>query len=285
MSAVPLAGVFAGPISGWILARMAGVQGLTSWQWLFLAEGIPSLLIGVITLYFLPDSPTTAKWLNKDEKRFVQQQLDEEEEVKKLAGGGGHRLIDAFRSPKVWLMCLIYFGIVMGNYGLGFWLPQVLKETVTTDPIKIGWLSAIPWGAATIAMIWAGHHSDKTGERRWHIAIAAFLGAAAFAASAIPGIPGAAGVLTLTLAAMGIEAAIAMFWALPTGLLSGAAAAAGIAWVNSVGNLAGYVSPWVVGLIRDKTHSMFAALLVLAGAALVSGVVTLFVAKRPKKNS
>jgi nitrate/nitrite transporter NarK len=275
--------VFAGPISGWILASLCGVHGLRAWQWLFLAEGIPSLIVGIVTLYFLPDGPTKASWLNQDERLFVQRMLDEEDAAKKSAGGG-HRLIDAFRSPKVWLMCLIYFGIVMGNYGLGFWLPQMLKETVTNDPMMIGWISAIPWFAATFAMIWAGRHSDMTGERRWHIAIASLLGAAAFAASAIPGIPGAAGVLTLTLAAMGIESAIAMFWALPTGLLSGAAAAAGIAWINSVGNLAGYVSPWVVGLIRDSTHNMFAALMVLSGAALVSGLITLWVGKPQKKN-
>jgi D-galactonate transporter len=282
MSAVPLSGVFAGPISGWIMARMSGFGHLASWQWLFLAEGIPSLIAGAITLYFLPDSPLKAAWLNEREKRLIAQRLEEEEELKRQAGEGRHRLADAFRSSKVWLMCLVYFGIVMGNYGLGFWLPQLIKETVTTDPLKIGWISVIPWGAATVAMIAAGHHSDVTGERRWHIALAAFLGAAAFAASAIPGIPGAAGIVAFSLAAMGIESAIAMFWALPTGVLSGTAAAAGIAWINSVGNLGGYAGPYVVGVIRDRTHSMVLALLVLAAAALVSGFVTLQVArKRP----
>jgi nitrate/nitrite transporter NarK len=177
-------------------------------------------------------------------------------------------------------MCLIYFGITAGNYGLGFWLPQVLKETVTPDPVKIGWISAIPWSAAAIAMILAGRHSDKTGERRWHIALSTFLGAIAFSASAIPGIPGGVGVATLALAAMGILSANAMFWAMPTALLSGAAAAAGIAWINSVGNLAGYASPWMVGLVRDNTHSMVPALLLLACAALASGVITLYVTKK-----
>jgi nitrate/nitrite transporter NarK len=182
-------------------------------------------------------------------------------------------------------MCVIYFGIVMGSYGLGFWLPQVIKETISQDPQKIGWISVIPWSAATVSMIVAGRHSDVKGERRWHIALALFVGAAAFAASAIPGIPGSVGLVALSLAAMGIVCANSIFWALPTGILSGAAAAAGIAWINSVGNLAGYVSPFVVGQIRDRTHSMVLALLVLSAAALVSGFVTLHVTRKKRPAS
>jgi len=211
---------------------------------------------------------------------MVARRLEEEEDVKKRAGGGQHRVADVFRSPRIWLMCVIYFGIVMGSYGLTFWLPQVISETLTTDPQKIGWLLVLPFGAATVAMILAGRHSDATGERRWHVGGTLLVGAAAFAVSAIPGIPGAAGLLALTFAAMGIVCSNSMFWALPTEVLSGAAAAAGIAWINSVGNLGGYVSPQVIGLIRDHTHSMFAALLVLSVAALVGGFVTLYVARK-----
>jgi nitrate/nitrite transporter NarK len=259
---------------------MGGVGQLAPWQWLFLAEGIPSFIAGWITLYYLPDSPLKSKWLSAEEKSLVLRKLDEEEALKREAGGGNHRVVDVFRSKQIWLMCVIYFGIVMGSYGLGFWLPQVIKETISKDPLKIGWLSVIPWSVATVAMVLGGRHSDVKGERRWHVAGFLFLGAGAFAASAIPGIPGWLGLLTLALAASGIGCSNSIFWALPTEVLSGAAAAAGIAWINSVGNLAGYVSPFVVGQIRDRTHSMVLALLVLSFAALVGGFVTLYVTRK-----
>ena len=280
MTGIPVSSVVASPISGWILKHMGGMSHMSGWQWLFLAGGIPSMIAGLVTLLYLPDSPAESAWLSQEQKDMVARRLEEEEDVKKQAGGGQHRVSDVFRSPGVWLMCVIYFGIVMGSYGLTFWLPQVIKETITTDTQAIGWILVLPFGAATVAMIVGGRHSDITGERRWHVAGTLLLGAAAFAVSAIPGIPGVAGLVALTFAAMGIVTANALFWALPTDILSGAAAAAGIAWINSVGNLGGYVSPFAIGLIRDRTHSMFAALLVLSGAALVAGLVTLYVARK-----
>ena len=176
-------------------------------------------------------------------------------------------------------MCIIYFGINMCSYGLSFWMPQVIKETLTKDPLKVGWITAIPWAVATVSMVIMGHHSDVHGERRWHIALPLLLGAGAFAASAVPGIPGWAGVVALSVAAAGIICGNCIFWALPTGLLSGAAAAAGIAWINSVGNLAGFASPFVVAEIRDRTHSMMLALIVLSAAALIGALVTLVVTR------
>jgi len=281
MSAVPISGVLAGPISGWILDRMEGVGYLSSWQWLFLVEGIPSVAAGLVTLYFLTDNPVKAAWLAEKEKKLVLQRLEEEEELKKKAGQGGrHRLIDAFKSTPVWLLSLAYFGITAGNYGISFWLPQVIKETITENTISIGWISVIPWAASAIAMIAFGHHSDATGERRWHMALAATMGALAFVASAIPGIGGAAGIAALTVATAALMCQFAVFWALPTAILSGSAAAAGIAWINSIGNLAGYVSPSAVGIIRDQTHSMIPALLALAGAQLMTACMTLYVTRR-----
>ena len=280
MSAVPLSGVVASPISGWILERMSGVGHLAAWQWLYLVEGIPSLVAGAIALYFLTDGPSHAKWLTAPERELVLARLAEEEALKSRESGGVHRLSDAFRSTDVWLLCLVYFGFVMGNYGLSFWLPQVIKETITKDPLAIGWLSVIPWATAGIVMILAGHHSDKTGERRWHLAGAGILVAVSYSISAIPGMPGVPGFAALTVATIGVMCTLALFWSLPTAILSGTAAAAGIAWINSVGNLAGYVGPYVVGLIRDATHSMTPALLVLASASLVSAMVTLWVTRR-----
>ena len=281
MSAVPVSGVIAGPISGWILDRMKDVGHLSSWQWLFVVEGIPSLVVGLITLYFLTDNPAKAAWLTEDEKTLVLRRLEEEEEKKKATQGGGrHRLIDAFGSLPVWLLSLAYFGMAAGNYGISFWLPQVIKETITQDTIRIGWISTIPWAASIVVMIAFGHHSDTTGERRWHLAFGGIVGAIAFAASSIPGISGAAGIAALTVATVALMCEFAVFWALPTAILSGSAAAAGIAWINSIGNLAGYVSPAAVGIIRDQTHSMVPALLALSAGQLMTAFMILYVTRQ-----
>jgi len=277
MTAIPLSGVFGGPISGWILESMSGSSSLRAWQWLFVFEAIPSIVAGVLTIYILDDSPRKARWLNEDEKALLERRLDDELEAKRLEAPGHHTFADAFRSPKVWLLCLIYFGMVMVNYGISFWLPQIVKETLSRNSLTIGFLTAIPWALAAVAMVVVGHHSDKTGERRWHISLTSILCSAGFAVSAIPGMSGSLSFLALTVATASIASSYSTFWALPTTLLSGTAASAGIAWINSVGNLAGYVSPYLVGKIRDTTHSMAAALLMLSLCCLMSGILTLAV--------
>jgi MFS family permease len=279
MAANPVSGVLAGPISGAILAFASGVGGLRAWQWLFLLEGIPSILAGVVTIFFLDDNPSSAKWLTSDERGLLLNRLQEEEDAKSSGGESRHHLIDAFKSGQVWLLCLVYFGFVMGNYGLWFWLPQMIKDTLTKDPWKIGLVSVIPWASAAIVMVVYAHHSDVTGERRWHVALAGILGCAAFAASRLPGISGVLGLVAITFAAIAVMCAQSTFWALPTAILSGSAAAVGIAWINSVGNLAGYVSPFVIGEILDATGSMTLALLVVSASCLMAGLVVLLVAK------
>ena len=249
-------------------------SGCSSWR------ASPPILAGLVTLYFLTDRPSDARWLTEDEKSLVLRGLEEEDALKRQASGSGHRLVDAFRSLPVWLLSLAYFGMAGGNYGITFWLPQIIKDTITTDPQTIGWISAIPWAASVVAMNLWGHHSDTTGERRWHMALAATIGAAALAASAIPGISGPAGIAALTVAASALMCQFAVFWALPTAILSGSAAAAGIAWINSLGNLAGYASPHAVGYIRDRTDSMLPALLALACAQLLTAVMTLIVTRK-----
>ena len=282
MTAIPLSGVLGGPVSGWILESMSSTGGLRGWQWLYIVEAIPSILAGIAAFVFLQDDPSKAKWLNADEKALVLRHLHEEDARKKSAGAGQHRLRDAFRSGKIWVLCFVYFGFVMGNYGIGFWLPQIVKETLTKDPFNIGLLTTIPWAAAAIAMLVVGHHSDATGERCWHIALAGIAGALAFAVSAVPGISGVMGLAALTVATACLAAAYSTFWSLPTAFVTGAAASAGIAWINSVGNLAGYVSPFLVGIIRDATHSMTPALILLSACCLGSAVLTIiFFRKMP----
>ena len=283
MTANPLSGVLVGPISGAILAFAWDAGGLRAWQWLFLLEGIPSILAGAVMIFFLDDNPSRAKWLTSDERGLLLDRLQEEEDAKRSEGESRHRLIDAFKSGQVWLLCVVYFGFVMGNYGLWFWLPQMIKDTLTKDPWKIGLVSVIPWASAAIVMVVFAHHSDSTGERRWHLALAGILGFVAFSASRFPGISGALGLAALTFAAIAIMCGQSTFWALPTAILSGSAAAGGIAWINSVGNLAGYVSPFIIGEIRDATGSMTLALLVLSGSCLMAGLVVLQAAK-PKKD-
>jgi D-galactonate transporter len=280
MSAVPVSGMVAGPISGWILATMSGAGHLSAWQWLFLLEGIPSVLVGAVTLFFLTDRPSKARWLTEDEKSLVLRGLEEDDAQKRKTSQSGHRLVDAFRSVPVWLLGLAYFGMSAGNYGITFWLPQIIKDTITSNPQTIGWISVIPWTASVVAMNVWGRHSDATGERRWHMALPGIIGAAALAASAIPGIPGWVGIAALVVAASALMCQFAVFWALPTAILSGSAAAAGIAWINSIGNLAGYASPHAVGFIRDRTHSMVLAMVALACAQLMTAVIVMVVARK-----
>lgn len=274
MTAVPLSGLIGGPVSGWLLDRMTSVGGLRGWQWLYLVECVPSIVAGIATMFFLEDNPRKAKWLGEAERRLLLGRLETDETAKRLAAPGHHRMVDAFRSYRVWLLCLVYFSMVMGNYGIQFWLPQIIKDTLTNDAWHIGLLMMIPYGIGCVTMVLVGHHSDVTQERRWHLTAVCIASGLGLALSAIPHISGIAGLCALTLATAGLVSAVSTFWALPTAYLSGTAASAGIAWINSVGNLAGYVSPFVVGKLHDATHSMRPALLVLAGCSIVGAAIT-----------
>jgi sugar phosphate permease len=278
ISANPLSGVLAGPVSGWILAGTHNFWMLRSWQVLFLVEGLPSVVAGIAMLLYLEDSPINARWLNDGERALIAGDLDCEERTKRTEGTSPHRFLDAFQSGKVWLLCLAFFGIQMGNYGLAFWLPQILKDTFSENPWLIGIVSTIPWGTAAIAMILYAHHSDRTGERRWHAALGIGVAGVLLAMGGV-GISGWAGLALVTCMTVAVMCTQAVFWALPTAVLSGAAAAAGIAWINSVGNLAGYLSPWLVGRIRDTTGTMSLAYFALGAACLLASGVVLTVTR------
>lgn len=280
MTAVAVAGVIGGPVSGWILGTLDGLAGWAGWQWLFLLEGIPSVIIGLVVLAFLDNGPAKAGWLTEAERALLVANLEADERAKAKDGATGSTLKDAFRDGRVWVLCLVYFGLALGIYAISFWLPQIIKETITTEPVAIGFISALPWLAAAVAMTMNGHHADRTGERRWHTAAPALLGGVALGVSAFPGLGGWAGIAAITVATAGILSAASGFWALPTAILSGAGAAAGIAWINSVGNLAGYASPFMIGRIRDTTGSMVTAMLVVAGALVLAGVLALLPTRR-----
>ena len=270
MSAVALSGLVGGPVSGYILHAFHGRSGLAGWQWLFLLEGVPAVLLGLVTLGYLDDGIAAAKWLDPAEKALLQRGIDGENASKQHVSA-----LQGLRSPRVWLFALVYFSVVMGLYGLGFWLPLLLRSTGVSDPRTIGWLVAIPYGVSIVAMVLVGRSSDARGERRWHVALPALVGAAGLALSTLWAHDTAAAVLTLTVATCGIMTVLPLFWSLPTAFLAGSAAAAGIALINSLGNLAGFFGPSIVGWVKQATHSTNGGVLVLAGFMVLCAVLVL----------
>ncbi|MHA1517123.1 MAG: MFS transporter [Alphaproteobacteria bacterium] len=270
MASVPLATVFGGPISG-VLLQMHGFAGLAGWQWLFIIEGAPAVLLGVLALFVLTDKPDKAAWLSENERRALTETLASEAANTKAVGYADLR--QALTRPRVLALGVLYFLMVTGLYGIGFWMPQVIA-TFGLDSLHVGFLTAIPYLFAAIAMVLWGRHSDKTGERRWQIALPLLLAACAFAWSAYSG-PLLPTMIALSLATLGFYAAFGPFWSLPTALLTGTGAAAGIALVNSMGNAAGFTGPYIVGLLKQATGSFSAALLFLAAALALGGLMAL----------
>jgi len=268
MTATQIAGVVGGPLSGVLLA-MNGVWHLAGWQWLFLAEGIPALVLGAAAAKYLPDAPEHASWLNSAEQTMLAARLALERE-----SHPHHTLRSALSNGNVWLLALLYFTIVFGHYGIALWLPQILKGFGGMSDLRVGVLSSLPFLTAAIVMVIVAKHSDSHEERRWHLALSAFGGAIALAASAVARSP-LLSLLTISIAAAGVSSTAGPFWTMPAGFLEGTAAAGGIAFINSTGNLAGFVGPSVVGLIRQATGSFAGGLLAMALAVLIAGIIAL----------
>lgn len=270
-----VAGIIGSPVSGALL-DLHGVAGLDGWQWLFLLEGIPAVLLGIIVIFVLPDRPRKAKWLSQSEKEYIESRLAEEAQQAK--GRAHFRLSDAFKSGRIWLLSLIYFLLTVGIYGYEMWLPSIIKEITVKSYSVVGLINAIPYAASIVFMLIIGYHSDKTGERRWHVATAAFIAAAGFGLSAWLQNPFLA-LFALMASLVGLKSAMGPFWALATTFLSGTAAAGGIALINSVGNLGGFAGPTLVGVLRDKTGSIQMALWILGGVLLLMGLLILTIKK------
>ncbi len=265
-----IAGIVGSPMSGAILGLNG--MGLAGWQWLFLLEGIPAVLIGLFVFFVLPNGPEQARWLSAREKSVVKARL--EADALSSAGQTHHRLVDAFTSGRVWLLALMYFLLNVGGYGYELWLPSIIKGFSGISDKLVGVINALPYLAAAIVMLLVGRHSDRTGERRWHVALGGICSAIGFVASAYLNNPFLA-MAALTLAFVGLKATLGPFWALGTAFLSGTAAAGGIALINSVGNLGGFFGPTLVGVIKDRTGSNLVALLVLGAALFVMGLLAL----------
>jgi nitrate/nitrite transporter NarK len=269
MAAIPLSSVIGSPVSGFILG-LDGMGGLAGWQWLFIMEAVPAIILSGFVFFYLTDRPAEAAWLHVDERTWLAERLQLERRQREALHE--YTVGQAMVNPQVIALSLVYFGAVATNYGLGFFLPQIVKafglSTFLTTVV-----SAAPYVVGTIAMIWWGLRSDRVAERRWHTAIPLFLAAAGIAVSTALDDP-TLKMISFCVAGFGIFACLPVFWTLPTAFLSGAAAAAGIAVINSIGNLAGFAGPFAMGWIRDHTGSYTGGLLLLAGLGIIAmGIV------------
>ncbi|BCZ83015.1 MFS transporter [Paraburkholderia terrae] len=267
--AIPLAGMIGGPLSGWIMHSLQGAMSMAGWKWLFLLEALPSLVLGFAILLYLDDGIKQAKWLNDSEKALLARNVAADAEHKTA-----HVSIRAFIGDRrLWLMASIYFCVVLGQYGLTFWLPTIIRKAGVADPLWVGAFTAIPYLCAIIALPLVGMSADRRRERRFHLAIPMLVAAGGFATLPMLGSVGAS-IVCLSIAAAGILASSSQFWSLPTALLGGMSAAAGIAAVNCFANLAGFFSPAIVGWLNDLTGKSTAGLIFISvavtlGAALV----------------
>ncbi len=280
LTGVAISGVIGGPLSGWILGSMTGVGGLAGWKWLFLLEGIPSLVMGVATYLYLPDSIEGAAWLPHDEKSRLVQNLRDE------AGGVEHANVFAtLRDPRVILYAGISFSFVMGLYGISFWLPQLIRTMGVQDATRIGMLSGIPSAVAAIVMVLLGWSSDRFHERRWHLVGGALMGATGLVVAGLFGTHLVIGLAAMSAAMAGALSNIALFWTLPTAALRGTSAAAGIAAINSIGNLAGFLSPYMIGVVKDATGEATFGLYVIAVFMLIGAGLVLIATRHRQGDS
>ena len=274
MTAGPLSGVIGGPISGALL-NLHQEGGLAGWQWLFLLEGVPAIVLGTIVYFRLADGPKDAPWLSIEERSWLEQTLAKEQNS--ISGAiGGTSLWTVFLDLRILLLALVYFCLTTSSYGLSLWLPSVLSNLSSRSTFAIGLLSSIPYLAAAVGMVVVGHHSDHSGERRRHVAACALLAAVslALAASSTSTI---AVVGALSVGFLGINAMLGPFWAMPGTLLTGVTASLGIAFINSIGNLGGFAGPYILGLARTSSGNFKSGLFLLAGVMALSTILVLLV--------
>ncbi|WVZ32533.1 MFS transporter [Acinetobacter baumannii] len=268
--AIPISGMIGGPLSGLIMDRMSGVHGWFGWQWMFVIEAIPTVIVGLLVLAVLKDSVQDASWLTQDEKNLVKQELAQDNQHKE-----GHASVKEFIADKrLWLLAGIYFCVVMGQYAITFWLPTLIRNSGISDNWHIGLLTSLPYMCAIVVMILAGRSGDHFQERRWHLIIPMCAGAIALTFATLFASNLTLSLICLCIAASGVLTASSLFWMLPTNFLGGVSAAAGIAAVNSFANLAGFCSPYLIGWVTTNTGSnaigMFLITAVLIfGASLV----------------
>jgi MFS family permease len=268
VSAIAVSGVLGSPISGLVMDRLSGALGLAGWRWLFLMEGLPSILIGIWVWFYLDSNIAQAKWLGADEKAMLLRNLDAEERQKHQ-----FKLLDAFKSGRVYALCFVYFTLMIGLYGISFWLPSIVKAMGVKGYLNVGLITAIPYAAAVVGMVFLSRSSDRTGERRLHYVCNVSAGALGLALSAVFSRHPVLAIVFLAIGTLGVIGSMPVFWPVPSIFLTGTAAAAGIGIVNSVGNLGGYIGPnipvWVKGFSANPSVPLY----VTAGALLVGALV------------
>ncbi len=280
MTAIPLSGVIGSPLSGSLLEFLDGALGLVGWQWLFLVEGIPSALFGLLVLKFLPDTPAKAAWLSADERDLIGQRLRADEDAK-AGKGQRHHAREIFLDFRVWMVAIAAFLLTSGGYAVTFWAPTIVQEFEGSGGgyLEVGFVLMIPWGVSAVAMVMWARHSDRTGERRWHATLAALLQALGLVVLAFARNNPTLSILALSMELAGSLCWYSVFWTIPTSFLSGAAAAGGIAMINSIGNLGGYFGPDLVGAIRNASDGdSTGAFLVLAVGVILCALLTYLVA-------
>ena len=271
MAAQPISLLIGSPISG-LLLRVNRL-GLPGWRWLFIIEGIPAILFGIATIFYLTDWPHQARWLPEDEREWLTSELEDEKRAREHARS--HSVLEAFRNREVILLTLAYFFMAATVYGFTFWLPSVLKKLSGSSNLVVSLLSAPPFAVGLLAILLVGWSSDRTGERRWHAALMMILASVGlfFAIAARDRL--ALALVMFCIAAAGMYGYLPGFWALPTSFLTGTAAAAAIGLINSVGNLGGFVGPYVVGYVSKATGSFFGGVLYLSLSAMIAAALVL----------
>jgi ACS family tartrate transporter-like MFS transporter len=280
MSAAPLSGVIGSPVSGALLDLHE--YGMAGWKWLFLLEGIPAIAVGGVVAMLLAESPNVAAWLSQQERTLLIDTLEKERQS--TAQSSPDSVKSAFLHPGIWILCAVYFGINTCVYGITLWLPTVIKSLSGLSNLAIGVLAALPNLAAAIALPLNGHHSDRSGERHWHIVISSLVGTGGLLLTAFSG-SAAPVVIGTSLAMAGAYAMDGPFWTLPPALMTGTAAAAGIAIINSVGNLGGFFGPYLIGFIRTETGSFSGSMIAIAALLAVTGFLILLVRPAYKPSS
>ncbi|WP_312344162.1 MFS transporter [Leclercia sp.] len=263
---VPLAAIIANPISGYILDNFHNVGGLESWQWLFLIEGCPPVILSVVVFLYLTDKPSKASWLKPEERQAYQDLMEKDQEATLSAGHSGFR--EMIKDRRVWLLGMAYFFTVIGLTGLGFWMPQFIKRFDYSDTV-VGMLGTIPYIAGAVVMCWWSNHSDKTNERTWHFILPSLLFSVGFVVAAISDSP-VISMVGLTLSTVGMLSCVPTFYTLPASFLTSRGCAGGMALINSIGNIGGFFGPFLVGLVISISGKSQSGLYLLAVLVLFS---------------
>ena len=271
MAAISVSNIIGSPLSGWLMKH--SWLGLAGWRWMFIIEGAPAVILGIVTLFYLTDWPHQAKWLPEDERRWLIAELEKEKQEKQAKHSLG--ILQALRHREVILLTLAYFFMVTAVYGLNFWLPSIVKKLSGSSIMKVSLIAALPYCVGLVSILTMGWHSDKTKERRWHTALAMMTTSLGLLLSVVAGNYTVLAVSMFCLAAAGTAGYLPGFWALPTSFLTGTAAAACIGLINSFGNLGGFVGPYVVGYLSKKTGSYLGGILYLSASALVASMLIL----------